>query len=197
MVEGSVEWGKDLLRLVDTAGIRVEGGVVEQEGIRRARGVAQEADIILIVTDTSTPWNQRDSELLQIPSKGAKILIANKCDLLNRQHIPLDVAKCYPPHDVSATQSTGVRELQEAIRGTLPRSKTVDGVGLTRQRHVGLVQEVLGSCNRAAQLLDEEDLPECAGAELHTALKNTGELLGEDVGEDVLDRIFSEFCIGK
>ena len=197
LVEGSVVWGKDLLKLVDSAGFRVEGGVVEQEGVRRARGVAKEADIILVVTDTSTPWHQRDADLLKIPSRGTKILVANKCDLLNRQHIPLTIAKSHPPYDVSAAQSTGLRELQEGIKKALPRPQTVDGVGLTRQRHVGLVQGVLASCNRAIQLLEKEGLPECAGAELHVALKDTGELLGEDVGEDVLDRIFSEFCIGK
>ena len=79
----------------------------------------------------------------------------------------------------------------------LPQTREIEGVGLTRQRHVNLVEQIHSACQTASDVLAAEEMVECVAAELHNALSHCGELLGENVDEAVLDEIFSEFCIGK
>ena len=197
VIEGQVVWGGDLVRLRDTAGLRTASGAVEVEGMRRTRQEANDADLVLIVTDSSRPWSERDEELLTLAGGGSFLIIRNKIDMPCKQRIPDTVSEHVLTFSISAVLRTGHRDLKGAITRFLPKARTVEGVGLIRQRHASLIERVHSACQDSYRMLAEGDMTECVAAELHAALSHCGELLGENVDEAVLDDIFSEFCIGK
>lgn len=197
VIEGHVVWGGDLVRLRDTAGIRTASGAAEVAGMKRTRQEAHDADLVLIVTDSSRPWSQADKELLTLPSDNSFLVVRNKIDKPCKQRIPDSVSEVVPTVSTSATAGTGVWDLRRAITTHLPQPQGIEGVGLTRQRHASLVERIHSACQNASRVLAEEEALECVAAELHTALSHCGELSGENVDEAVLDEIFSEFCIGK
>ena len=197
IIEGQVVWGGDLVRLRDTAGLRLASGAAEAEGMKRTREEANDADLVVIVTDFSRPWSVADEKLLSLPAGSPFLIARNKIDKPCKQRIPGRVSERILIIPTSAVAGTGVWDLREAIMELLPKAQDVEGVGLTRQRHVSLVERIHAACHDASRVLEEEELVECVAAELHAALFHCGELLGENVDEKVLDEIFSEFCIGK
>ena len=197
VIEGQVVWGGDLVRLRDTAGIRAASGAAEAAGMRRTRLEAHDADLVLIVTDCSRAWSEADKELLALPADNSFLIVRNKTDKPCKQRIPPSVSEGFPTVSTSAANGTGVWDLRRAILAHLPHSPEIEGVGLTRQRHVSHVERIHSACLNASRVLAEEEALECVAAELHTSLSHCGELSGENVDEAVLDEIFSEFCIGK
>ena len=197
VIEGQVMWEGDLVRLRDTAGIRAASGAAEVAGMERTRQEANDADLVLIVTDYSRPWSEADKELLTLPADNSFLIARNKIDKPCKQRIPAEISEAVSTVLTSAYAGTGVWDLRSAIVKHLPQTQEIEGVGLTRQRHASLVERIHSACQAAADVLAEEEMVECVASELHTALSYCGELLGENVGEAVLDEIFSEFCIGK
>ena len=197
VIEGQVVWGGDMVRLRDTAGLRAASGAVEVEGMRRTRQEANDADLVLVVTDYSRPWSEADEELLTLPAGGSFLVVRNKIDMPCKQRIPEVVSERVVTISTSAVGRTGLWDLKGAIMSLLPKARTVEGVGLTRQRHATHIERVNLACQDSHKMLAEGDMAECVAAELHAALSHCGDLLGENVDEAVLDDIFSEFCIGK
>ena len=197
VIEGQVVWEGELVRLRDTAGIRAASGAAEVAGMKRTRQEAQDADLVLIVTDYSRPWSEEDKELLALLADNSFLIVRNKIDKPCKQRIPVSVSEGILAVSASAAVGTGVWDLKKAIINNLPQTQEIEGVGLTRQRHASLVEGIHSACQRASRVLAELELVECVAAELHTALSHCGELLGENVDEAVLDEVFSEFCIGK
>ncbi len=197
VIEGEVVWGGDLVRLRDTAGLRAASGAVEVEGMRRTRQEANDADLVLVVTDSSRPWSEADEELLTLSAGGSFLIVRNKIDIPCKQRIPDMVSDRAMTISISAAVRTGLLDLKGAIMRSLPNAQNVEGVGLTRQRHATLIERVHSACQGSHRMLQEGGMAECVAAELHSALSHCGELLGENVDEAVLDDIFSEFCIGK
>lgn len=197
VIEGQVMWGGDLVRLRDTAGIRAASGAAEVAGMKRTCQEANDADLVLIVTDYSRPWSEADNELLTLPANNSSLIVRNKIDKPCRQRVPVEISEAMTTVLTSAYSGTGVWDLRSAILKHLPQTREIEGVGLTRQRHANLVEQIHSACQTASDVLAEEEMVECVAAELHTALSHCGELLGENVDEAVLDEIFSEFCIGK
>ena len=197
VIEGQVVWGGDLVRLRDTAGIRAASGAAEVAGMERTRQEANDADLVLIVTDYSRPWSEADKQLLTLPADNSFLIVRNKFDKPCKQRIPVEISEAVSTVLTSAYTGTGVWDLRSAIMEHLPQTREIEGVGLTRQRHVNLVEQIHSACQTASDVLAAEEMVECVAAELHNALSHCGELLGENVDEAVLDEIFSEFCIGK
>lgn len=191
-VDVRVEWEGELIRLVDTAGLRRSNEVVEQEGVRRTEALIDEADVVVFVVDESRHW---PAELEASPLlEAAAIIVRSKGDLVSQLVVPEEVVAGRTVWSVSAMTGAGLNELQRGLLGALPRG-TGNEVGILRERHREHLTGALAALTRAMEVMEIE--PEKAAADLHEALGHAGTLLGEDVSEAVLDAIFREFCIGK
>jgi tRNA modification GTPase len=195
LVEASVIWSGRTIHLVDTAGIQETHGAAEQEGVRRAQSAADSADFLMVVVDGSTAWQDGDSECAERLAGKAGIVVVNKVDLATRLDVPLRYWHA-PKAEVSALTGQGLRELQESVASALPGGADEGMLGITRQRHWDLLERA-GRCLERAEERGARVPEECMAADLQEALLLVGELLGEDVSDEVLDRIFSEYCVGK
>jgi tRNA modification GTPase len=189
-VDARVVWDGELIRLVDTAGLRTSEELVEREGVRRTVSLTEEADVVVLVIDGSQEWPQELEG--SVACEAAHVVARNKVDLGTRACTADLEGVCVL--DVSAKTGDGLRELQDAMVAALPVRDRED-VAIVRERHRELLSASLVALERAMGVMCDE--PEKAAADLQDALRHVGELLGEDVSEAVLDGIFREFCIGK
>ena len=192
------------VRLLDTAGIRDTSDLVEQEGVRRSRAALEQADLLLIVLDGSAPLAEEDRTLLQ--ESGAKgnqkrLVIVNKLDLPNR----IDPA-FGPPHEpgrgivgISAKTGEGLDELRDEIRTLLlsPEFEARETVLATLLRHQSALQRTLDALTATFVSVEARAAGELIAMDLRAAIDALGEITGAVTTDDILDRIFKEFCIGK
>ena len=190
-VEATLVWEGERIRLVDTAGIREGADRVEAAAVRRSDYQAAHADVVVAVVDGSGDRAVLEDELAN-PRWGATVAVVSKADLPRLARLPVG-AEAVP---VSAHGGEGLRELRARIMASLPGRDLPDGPALLRERHHEALTHVVALADRARGDLSTANL-ELAAASLGEALRLVGELLGESVDEDVLDRIFREFCIGK
>jgi tRNA modification GTPase len=174
--------------VIDTAGIRETDDPVEQEGVRRARARAADADLVLWLTDSSDAPIQHDAET-------PVWAVRNKIDL-QRPSRPLDQSGGQPGFDISAKRGDGLPDMIAALVG-FAQAYFGGGegglIGRTRQRK--LLQEAVVSLGRSIEVVGEGE--ELAAEELRAAAHSLGRLLGRVDVEDILDVIFREFCVGK
>ena len=194
-IEGRVFWAGRTVRLVDTAGLRKSEDPVELEGINRAKQAVKAADVVLVVVDGSDLGAKGFLEGI-VPSIQCPFVIAvNKKDLMKD---PRGCLGKYPDAVfVSGLNSQGIELLENALRRLLGAGGDAAGVGLTRTRHANHLREVCSRLRSAVRALKLQHNDECVAVELRGALNDLGMLLGENVDDEVLDAIFSEFCIGK
>lgn len=203
--------------LVDTAGLRSAGGEIERAGIARSLRLAAEADVVLAVVDSSRPLGDEDGEVLRAaelverPGFGPTpwILVANKIDLPGaRDGIGTATAGAGTTPSatarVSATTGAGLDDLCRMIRDALPgaaHDPAREQPMVTRERHVSALDEAGLALAEAGALVDAtacaEPNLEIVGMILQGATASLEGLLGETSSEDVLDRVFERFCIGK
>ncbi|GAB1723923.1 MAG: tRNA uridine-5-carboxymethylaminomethyl(34) synthesis GTPase MnmE [Nitrospira sp. CR1.1] len=190
------------VRLVDTAGIRITDDPIEVEGIRRSRLAWADADLALILLDGSQPLSESDRALLAQPESERALLVVNKCDL-PRQLLREDLGRAYSGHgdvfEISATLRIGLDELREAIRSRLlPGSlESNDGVLVTNLRHAAALERALQGVDQARQSVEAGRAGELVAMDLRTAADALGEITGIITTDEILERIFAEFCIGK
>ena len=198
LVEGRTTWEGETIRLVDTAGIRQSHNLIEKEGIERASQAVGEADVVLAVFDSSTESCEDDMAVLDlVPFDKKSISIFNKIDLPGADTRSNIKARTSVSVEISALREFGIEKLKREVTAQLPHRAEVDGIGITRQRHQDCLLRVAKSSAVAKELLRSSQPDECVVAELQDALNALGEMLGETVEEEVLDSIFSQFCIGK
>ena len=180
------------VKFMDTAGIRAGQDVVEKLGIERSYQAMADADLTVVVVDRSAPLAAEDHELLRhAAEQGKNLVAANKCDL--PMHAEVDALP------VSALTGEGIPALKEAIIGALaPRGRLEqEGGFITSLRHARLLQEsgeALTQSHNAATL----GIPhEMLLLDLYAALRPIDAITGATTAEDILNRIFSTFCIGK
>lgn len=198
LVEGRTTWAGETIRIVDTAGIRQSHNLIEKEGIERASQAAGEADVVLAVFDSSTESCEDDMAVLDLlPSNKKSIAVFNKIDLTGAITRSKIGARTSVSVEISALREFGIEKLKREVTAQLPHRAEIDGIGITRQRHQDYFLRVAKSGAVADELLRANQPDECIIAELQDALNALGEMLGETVEEEVLDTIFSQFCIGK
>ncbi len=199
LVEGWTQAGGVPLRLVDTAGLRDPRDPAEQEGVRRARTAMEQAHCVLLVCDGSRPLTPDEAlRARELRGRPGFVPVLNKVDLGRVPREDLARASGREPLEVSALTGEGVPGLLELL-GRMAQ----DGLGpgaeapLTRERHRALVAEALGCLREAVDVLRSGAYPEVAASQVHAARRCLAELLGWGAPEDVLEAIFSQFCIGK
>jgi tRNA modification GTPase len=182
--------------LVDTAGIRETKDAVEAMGIERSRRAMEQADLTLIVIDVSAPVTKDDLRLVEITEGRPRILVANKCDLPGKatlSELPQPVVT------ISAKTGTGIERLHEAMATAALGGKaaTTDAVLVTNERHKAALQQALAHVAAAERTLAEQAPEDFITIDLAAALGALGEITGESATEELLERIFTQFCIGK
>ena len=198
LVEGRTTWAGETIRLVDTAGIRQSHNLIEKEGIERALQAVEEADVVLVVFDSSTESCEDDMAVLDLlPSDKKSIAVFNKIDLPGTSTRPKIKSRTSISVEISALRGFDIEELKKEVTALLPQRGEIDGIGITRQRHQDCLLRVAKSSSVAEELLISSQPDECVVSELQDALNALAEMLGETVEDEVLDTIFSQFCIGK
>ena len=188
------------LKIVDTAGIRETEDIVEKIGVDRAREMAQKADLILYVVDSSVPLDSNDEEIMSMLNGKKAIILYNKTDLKAAIEIDRLREKAgHPVIPISAKEETGITELEEKIKDMFFGGELSfnDEVYITNARHKAALEEADKSLDLVRNSI-LGGLPEdIFSIDLMNAYENLGKILGESVGEDLVNEIFSKFCTGK
>ena len=194
-IEEKLRIGRLTLRLVDTAGIRETEDEVERLGVERSRAAVEQAQLVLAVIDGSAPLTAEDEEILRRAESAPRALIVrSKADL---SPVPGALPTSLPVLSVSALTGEGLDDLQKAIEDLYPLPSVPAGEILTNARHAEAVSRALEALLSARSAMAEGCLPDVVLTELEGAMAALGELSGRTVREDVTDRIFSRFCVGK
>ncbi|MFH0772127.1 MAG: tRNA uridine-5-carboxymethylaminomethyl(34) synthesis GTPase MnmE [Candidatus Omnitrophota bacterium] len=184
-------------KLVDTAGIISTEDTVEREGILRSRDCIERADLILLTLDGSVAMTEEDKTLLADTEDKPRIITVNKSDL--PQNMDLNSISVYRPLKISAKEAVGLDELKSRMYDMVWKGKinAAEGAVIANLRQKESLGRAFEAVCRAIDLTEDNFLPELAAVELKSALDSLGEMTGEVIDEDVLDRIFSQFCVGK
>ena len=188
------------LRMMDTAGIRETADLVEQIGVERARKYAREADLILYVVDASVPLDENDREILEIIRDRKTIVLLNKSDL-PQVISPGDLEQMgtWPVLSISAGNRQGVEILEEQIRKMFFEGELEfnDQVYITNARHKNALEKARDSLEMVENSIAAGMPEDFFSIDLMDAYEALGTILGESVGEDLVNEIFSKFCTGK
>ena len=187
------------VRITDTAGIRNSKEVIEQEGIRRSVQAINHADFIVAMFDGSEPLCQEDLDLLQVIRGKNAVAIISKADLPRAITLDRIAAEGMPLLRLSTVTGEGVEELKQSIFAShlCGWKEEREGVVVTNIRHKTALDSAAGSLEKAALLLAQREPLELFSIEMRSALDMIGEITGTITTDDILDRIFSSFCIGK
>ncbi len=201
-VEESVNIAGITLHLIDTAGIRGNGtdapDAVELLGIGRARQALAEAELVLFVADTAVPVTEEDRQLYRDAAGKPCIVIANKTDLTDAQLSPED----FPGARIvrlSARTGEGLEELKEAVSTLLLHADPLqaDEIVIASARHKTLLQEAQEALSHLTETIAAGLSEDFYTVDLMNAYASLGTIIGEEVGDDLIDAVFSQFCMGK
>ena len=188
------------LNVIDTAGIRDTDDVVEQIGVNKSREYVGKADLVIYVVDSSTPLDENDEEIIaSIQDKNAIILL-NKSDLhqvTTKEMLKEKIDR--KTIEISAKEQTGIEELETAIQEMFFHGKISfnDEVYITNVRHKNALEETAKSLHMVINSIENGMPEDFFSIDLMNAYEELGSIIGESVGEDLVNEIFSKFCMGK
>ena len=188
------------LRMIDTAGIRDTDDVVEKIGVKKAVENAKDADLILYVVDSSVPLDENDKEIIELLKDKKAIVILNKMDL--QQQVTEEDLKektNHPVVAVSAKEEEGIEFLEAKIKemffeGNLSFN---DEIYITNMRHKAAIEDAKRSLELVENSIEMQMPEDFFSIDLMNAYEAVGSIIGESVGEDLVNEIFSKFCTGK
>ncbi len=211
LLEEYINLGNLTLHMIDTAGIRNTENLIEKIGVEKTKQIAAEADLIIYLVDSSTPLDQNDVDIMGILQDKKVIVLLNKSDL--EPVITVDDLKKsvvdYVYHErmnseipilpVSVKENTGIDALIEKIQELFFHGKISynDEIYISNARHKFLLEEARNSLTYVISSIDQQIPEDFYSIDLMNAYQELGSIIGEEVGEDLIDEIFSEFCIGK
>ena len=200
-IEETINLGGIPMHLIDTAGIRQTADIIEQQGVLRSKAVIDKAEFLLLMFDASQALTEADVELLETANSHKALLILNKTDL--PMVTPPDAlwAHCSNKRVVQTAipEGKGLEALKTAMREELLGDAFVTGDSpiVTNARHQDALRRANAALNDAIESLTNAMPPELVAVDLHISLDALGDIVGKTTTEDILDRIFSQFCIGK
>jgi len=182
------------LHVLDTAGLRESEDAVEREGIRRARAALASADHVLVVLDASDPV----LPAVELPDALPRTVVLNKRDLVDADTLA-GVARGQTDTVVAVSAHTGdgMVALRERLLDVAGHDAAIEGVYLARRRHLDALEEARDAANDALARLADGVMPELAAEELRRAQQALDRITGRFDVEDLLGRIFADFCVGK
>jgi tRNA modification GTPase len=188
------------VRLVDTAGFRISKNKIELEGIRRAKIEIDKADLVIWVIDLSKKTSENEIKLDELISNYKHIIALNKIDIVSGKTIE-KAEKKFKNRDIlrtSALQLIGIKEIKDYIVSPfIMRDKLNSSIIISNLRHKQLLEKSLQNLKRTSETLLKEMSLEFVALDLKSALDSIGEIVGKVVTDDILNRIFSRFCVGK
>ena len=188
------------LRVIDTAGIRETEDVVEKIGVGKAKQMAEDADLILYVVDSSLPLDDNDHEIMELLTGRKSIVIYNKTDLTAAVDIEeLRTKTGSPVIPVSVVEETGISQLEDEIKRMFFHGELSfnDEVYITNARHKAALEEAKESLKLVKGSIEMGMPEDFFSIDLMNAYESLGRIVGESVGEDLVNEIFSKFCVGK
>lgn len=187
------------LKLTDTAGIRKADDVIEIESIERTKMHLDQADISILVLDAEEGLNDDDREILSLISGKKAIIAINKIDLVPNPTFEKELTHDKPIVKISALKQEGLDMLKTNIRNIVFRKDffTADPVLVTRTRHKKAIRDAIESLKFAIASCEKGMSSDLIAVDLRGAIKSLGEIIGETTSDEILDQIFSRFCIGK
>lgn len=188
------------VRLLDTAGIQASEHPIEKEGIERSKQAIAAADLVLNVVDGSRPLEAEDLQILNLSRGKRRIVVLNKSDLPQKT-----TAADFKKEDIfeavrtSCLLEEGVNELEESIfrLATQGHAASSEEPTVTSVRQRDLLERLRGHLSHANKACEEGLSPEFISVDIRAALDDLGQLVGEAVNDDMLEALFSRFCIGK
>ena len=198
VLEESVDLDGVMVRLVDTAGVRDTDDIVELEGIKRTRAAQDEADLLLVVVDGSVPLTNDDRALLSVARDRKHVVVVNKADLAVTVETDAALADRVV-YVVSAKTGLGVERVKSALRAQLVSGgfEAAEGVTVTNVRHRDALRRAGESLDQALESVECGMAGELISIDVRAAADALGEITGAITTDEILGRIFSEFCIGK
>ncbi len=197
---------------VDTAGLRESRDDIEREGIRRTRAMVAKAELVLHVLDASEPLSAEDEQFLAEFAGKKRLVVLNKVDLPHRlagaqvSNLRVDTSTenagwtpALPSVEVSCLTGAGIEQLKDAIKQTVWAGEIKAEMlqVMINSRHQDALQRARAATERTAEALRDERSLELVAMDLRIAVNAVGEIVGKTTTEDLLDSIFSQFCIGK
>ena len=194
-IEEKLRLGGLTLKLCDTAGIHDTDDRVEQLGVERSRRAMEQAELVLVLLDGSQPPVQEEEALLSAAENAPHALvILSKSDLEQRREMP---ATKLPVVAVSSVSGQGLAQLEAAIASMFPLPAVPAGEILTNARQAEAVGRAVESMEAALEAMNTGATPDIVLTEAEGAMAALGELTGRSIREDVTNRIFERFCVGK
>ena len=189
---------KVLLRLTDTAGIRNSADRIEAMGVERSRQAAQRAALALLVLDGSQTLTDEDEQAMAAAEQTPRLLVlVNKSDLPQKLDTAALAERFPRVLHISAQTGAGLDALAETVAALYPAGETPAGELLTNARQADAVERALSAVAEARGALDMGMTPDVVLTDCEAALEALGELNGKRIREDLVDTIFSRFCVGK
>lgn len=200
------------LNMIDTAGIRNTEDEVEKIGVEKARKYANQADLVIYVVDSSRELDENDEEIIELIRDKKVIVLLNKTDLepvVTEEQIKDKFREIYEgeeKHDdslhvirTSTKDNTGIDEFEKTIQDMFfaGRIAVNDEIYITNQRHKEALVEAYDSLKMVQKSLEDEMPEDFYSIDLMSAYAALGRIIGEEVGEDLVNEIFSKFCMGK
>lgn len=200
VLEEQVNLGGVTLNLVDTAGIRKTDDYVESIGVEKAKKYAQDADLVIFVVDSSRPLDKNDDDIISLIQNKNVIVLLNKSDM-EQVVKPEDLKNLnkFSMVSISAKNETGLDKLEHAIKDMFFNGEISfnEEIYITNVRHKTLLQEALDSLHMVKDGINQGMSEDFLTIDLMTSYEKLGMIIGEEVEDDLADRIFSKFCMGK
>ena len=187
------------IRIIDTAGIRNAKDEVEKIGIKKAKEVAETADLIIAIFDITKELDEEDKKILDIIGNKKSIIVLNKIDLVDKVNIPEEISKYENIIEMSALNKQGIEEIYNKIAELFKFNDIEEDNSfiITNIRHKELIKKANKNIEDAINTL-KNNLPiDIISINIKDALEYLGNITGENVSESIINEIFKKFCLGK
>lgn len=202
------------LNMIDTAGIRKTDDIIEKIGVDKAKEYVKNADLIIYVVDASRPLDSNDSDIMSLLDGRKVIILLNKSDLttvITKEKMQEEInqkvlnfsrsaeAGTIPMIDISAKEEQGLNELEETLKEMFLHGEVSfnDEVYITNIRQKAALMDACGSLEKVIESIDNQMPEDFFSIDLIDAYESLGSITGETIGEDLVNEIFSKFCMGK
>ncbi len=202
VLEESIQLHGISLNVVDTAGIRNTEDIVEKIGVEKAKSHANEADLVIYVVDASRELDENDFDIIDLIQHKKAVILLNKSDLdtvVTKEMLLSHFSEEKPMIEISAKEEQGIQELEKTLKEMFFQGEISfnDEVYITNQRQKAALQDAYDSLVKV-NISIENDMPEdFYSIDLLDAYESLGSITGDTIGEDLVNEIFSKFCMGK